>query len=221
MEAARRGRPRGRVRDRSRRDARRAIRCCSPASCSASSARAPSRSRSIARWSARPRSSSPRRGATCRADDFDALFLAGRSRARHAPVPRQRGRAAADRRVLRDRTSRSPRSVTACSSRRERSAPTARRCSHGVTHDVPAEVHGARRVPRRRSGGAVATTGPIRRTSRTRSAPRSPRRTTSCAARASCPSAARATTTRTRSSSRTAATSRRAGPATRTCSRRS
>ena len=97
---------------------------------------------------------------------------------------------------------------------RDRAQPAVR-----AAHHVPAEVHGAVRVPRHR----LATRALLPHLSRVRRG-RGPRRAarrrpTSCAARASCPSAARTPTTIRRSSSRTATTSRRAGPATPTCLR--
>ena len=122
-------------------------------------------------------------------DEFDGLILPGG----HAPGMRQYLGSellrAQGRRVLGARAGRSARSVTACWSSPERAIrrPDAVCCT-GDGRRACRSTWSAPRSSRPR-GDSGATTAPIPRTSRTRSAPRSATPPTSCAARACCPSA--------------------------------
>ena len=217
LEAAREAGHELGVRDRGRRDACVRSAAAHRRACSASSARGPSRSRSTASSSRRPRSRAAAVERLPTPRDFDALFLAGG----HAPGMRQylgseRGPARSRATFFATQPSRSPRSAMACSSPRARKRADGSSRAARPTHDLPAEVHGARRVLL----DVLAARPLLPDLSGVRRG-RGPRRAR--AARGLRARAARAVEARharrrhaTRSSSRTAATSRRAGPATRT-----
>ena len=175
MDAAARGRPRGRLRHRERRHG--------PGRRSAAAHR---RAVRPARRRARARERLPRdgAGARVRAPDRAGPTSSPPTSTRcsspggHAPGMRQYLGGAVLQRARSPRsgrsTGRSARSATACSCSRARREPdTGRSVLAGRRTTCLPEVHGALGLSSSPPGGSAATTGPTRRTSRTRCGPRS------------------------------------------------